>query len=215
MTSVAELQSTVARLTQQNNELRDALFRQQQGSSASSSTKPSVRQPQSQSSPLAVAPPRPKFFEMPHLPSTDSYKTILYRVDPSENVAYITLNRPSHLNAIVWPMPFEIRHAVQRANDDAEVRCIVLSGSGAGFCSGYDLKVYAESERGTVAGSQKSPYCPYIDYVEMKECTDCYMSLFHSLKPTIAAVHGWAVAGGSDIALCCDMVLMTEVSCAV
>jgi len=138
------------------------------------------------------------------------YETILYEVDASERVATITLNRPDRMNAIIWPMPYEIRHAVSRANVDDRVHCIVIQGAGGTFCSGYDLQHYAESERGTVAGSQRMPWDPYIDYADMKECTDCYMSLWRSYKPSIALVSGYAVGGGSDIALCCDMVVMSS-----
>jgi len=107
-------------------------------------------------------------FVPPTLASDAAYSTLLYRVDADAAVAYISLNRPNFMNAILWPMPFEIEHAVQRANRDPRVHCIVVSGEGRGFCAGYDLKHYAESERGTIAGSQNMPWCPYVDYAEMQ-----------------------------------------------
>src|SRR5690606_19085321 len=74
------------------------------------------------------------------------------------------------------------------------------------FCAGYDLKAYAEGGVGT----QQTVWDPIKDYRFMKRNTDDFMSLFRSLKPTIAKVQGHAVAGGSDIALCCDLVVMAD-----
>lgn len=139
------------------------------------------------------------------------FKTILFEKSPDGKIAYITLNRPDRFNAIDSQLPRELRDAVKLANTDEFVHCIILKGSGRGFCGGYDLDIFAQTAvRGKTHGSQdtSSGYDPLQDYSEMKECTDCYSELFHSHKPTIAQVHGAAVAGGSDIALCCDLVVM-------
>ncbi|KAM5350924.1 hypothetical protein ACJ41O_003647 [Fusarium nematophilum] len=138
---------------------------------------------------------------------------VLYKTSPDGKVAYLTLNRPQHYNAIDATMPGAIRAAVRRANTDPRVHCIVLLGAGQGFCGGYDLEIFAErAERGQTDGSQDvaAGYDPLIDYTMMKENTECFAELFHSKKPTIAQVHGAAVAGGSDIALSCDLVVMAE-----
>ncbi|MFZ5609364.1 MAG: crotonase/enoyl-CoA hydratase family protein [Pseudomonadota bacterium] len=124
-------------------------------------------------------------------------------------IARITLNRPDCLNAIDERMPGEIEAAVARANDDDEVHVIVLAGAGKGFCGGYDLTAFAERP-GANPGVQEMPWDPMRDYKMMKANTDAFMALFRSYKPTIAKVHGAAVAGGSDIALCCDMVVMAR-----
>ncbi|MFL5347018.1 MAG: crotonase/enoyl-CoA hydratase family protein [Hyalangium sp.] len=136
-----------------------------------------------------------------------SQPTVLYARDG--RVARLTLNRPDALNAINDELPGELRAAVERANADPEVHVIVLSGAGKAFCSGYDLRLYAETPR-PVPGSQDMPWDPLIDYQLMSRNTECFMSLWRSLKPTVAQVHGYAVAGGSDIALCCDLVVMAE-----
>lgn len=128
------------------------------------------------------------------------------RYEISSRKAYITLNRPERLNAIDAVMPGEIRRAVELANSDREVHAIVLRGEGRAFCSGYDLRDFAESGVGT----QAAVWDPLKDYQVMKRNTDDFMSLFRSLKPTICKVQGFAVAGGSDIALCCDLVVMAE-----
>ncbi len=136
-----------------------------------------------------------------------SQPTVLYARDG--RVARLILNRPDALNAINDELPGELRAAVERANADPEVHVIVLSGAGKAFCSGYDLRRYAETPR-PVPGSQDMPWDPMIDYQLMSRNTECFMSLWRSLKPTVAQVHGYAVAGGSDIALCCDLVVMAE-----
>lgn len=138
---------------------------------------------------------------------------VLYHTSKDGRVAYLTLNRPDHYNAIDSHMPQAIRTLVRRANADAQVRCIVLKGAGQGFCGGYDLQIYAQkAERGRTPGSQdlSAGYDPLVDYAMMGENTACFSELFHSAKPTIAQVHGAAVAGGSDIALSCDLVVMAD-----
>ncbi|UNI16584.1 hypothetical protein JDV02_003010 [Purpureocillium takamizusanense] len=143
----------------------------------------------------------------------NTFKAVQFQTSTDGKVAYITLNRPRHHNAIDQHMPLEIRAAVRIANADPRIHCIVLKGSGRGFCGGYDLNIYAASaQRGETEGSQDLTrgYEPFQDYLLMKECTNCYTELFRSHKPTIAQVHGAAVAGGSDIALCCDLVVMAE-----
>jgi len=124
-------------------------------------------------------------------------------------IAYLTLNRPNRFNAINAEMPSAIEAAVQRANNDAEVHVIILQGAGKAFCSGYDLKEYAEKPRPLV-GSQNMPWDPTIDYKMMKRNTEQFMSLWRSYKPVICKIQGYAVAGGSDIALCCDIIIMAD-----
>lgn len=135
------------------------------------------------------------------------FKTLLYQ--KTGRIARITLNRPERLNAISESMPSEIRGAVELANDDADIHVIVLAGSGPAFCAGYDLKIFAEATGGNIC-VQDMPWDPMKDYKAMKSYTDDMLSLWRSYKPTLCKVHGYAVAGGSDIALCADLVLMAE-----
>ncbi len=141
------------------------------------------------------APPRPRF------------TTLTLTV--TERVATITLNRPERLNAINADMPREIRQAVEAADADERVHVIVLQGAGPAFCAGYDLKEYAEGDT-TNAYTQPMPWDPMRDYALMKRNTNDFMSLWRSHKPTICKVHGYAAAGGSDIALCCDLIVMAD-----
>jgi enoyl-CoA hydratase len=134
-----------------------------------------------------------------------SFSTLLY--EKRGRIARITLNRPDRLNAIDQHMPGEIRRAVEQANADDDVHVIVLAGAGRAFCSGYDLKMFAEGE---TAGIQPMPWDPMRDYKLMRGWTEDFFSLWRSYKPTLCKVHGYAVAGGSDIALCADIVIMAE-----
>ena len=136
-----------------------------------------------------------------------AYETLIYRRE--DRVATITLNRPERLNAISRGMPDEIRAAVEEANRDDLVHVIVVQGAGRAFCAGYDLKSAAEQARGT-AGSQEMPWDPFVDFQLMDHNTRCFQSLWRSYKPTVCKVHGFAVAGGTDIALSCDLVVMAE-----
>ena len=132
---------------------------------------------------------------------------VLY--EKTGRIARITLNRPDKLNAINDVLPRALRDAVGEANRDDAVHVIVLSGAGRAFCAGYDLEMYAEKPR-PVAYSQDMPWDPMVDYAGMSANTECFMSLWRSFKPVICKVQGYAVAGGSDIALCSDMIVMAE-----
>ena len=136
-----------------------------------------------------------------------AFFTLTYAL--KDRIAEITLNRPKRLNAITEEMPGEIRAAVKQAEEDDRCHVIVLKGAGRAFCAGYDLKEFAEAEGGNRL-IQDMPWDPMVDYKIMRGFTDDFMSLWRSYKPTIAQVQGFAVAGGSDIALCCDLVVMAE-----
>ena len=133
--------------------------------------------------------------------------TVLYQRDG--RIGRITLNRPEVMNAIDDELPMELADCVARANADEGVHVIVLSGAGPGFCAGYDLKYYAEAA-GTASGTQEMPWDPMKDYAFMMRNTELFMSLWRSYRPVLCKVHGYAVAGGSDIALCSDLIVMSE-----
>lgn len=127
----------------------------------------------------------------------------------SARVATITLNRPDVRNAIDNEVPALLSAAVADANADPDIHVIVLQGAGEAFCAGYDLAYYT-SGGGGMQANQPMPWDPMQDYAFMSQNTEHFMSLFRSQKPTIAKVQGYAVAGGSDIALCCDFVIMAD-----
>ncbi len=130
------------------------------------------------------------------------------RYEVFSRIATITLNRPERLNAIDMQMPGEIRAAVEAADADPQVHVVILTGAGRAFCAGYDLKEFAE--QADEPHTQEMPWDPTVDYRMMSRNTRDFMSLWRCTKPTIAKVRGYAVAGGSDIALACDLVVMAE-----
>ncbi len=132
---------------------------------------------------------------------------ILYERDG--RIGRITLNRPEVLNAIDDDMPGELATAVAEADADSNVHVMVLSGAGKAFCAGYDLAHYAE-RHGSGNAVQDMPWDPMRDFQFMWANTQAFMSLFRAMKPVICKVHGFAVAGGSDIALCADLIIMSD-----
>src|SRR3954470_22526348 len=158
--------------------------------------------------------------------SVSEPQTMTYERDG--RVARITLNRPERGNGITLEMPRELAECVERANLDPEVHAIALAGNGTGFCGGYDLVASAEqmTEGFGVAGEREgSPldplvqarnhdpsgtWDPVVDFQMMSRNVRGFMSLFHSEKPVLCKVHGFCVAGGTDMALCSDLLVMAE-----
>ncbi len=153
-------------------------------------------------------------------------KTMTYAV--TGRIARITLNRPSRGNGITMDMPRELAECVERANIDQAVHVIALSGNGSGFCGGYDLVDSAqnmqigEPDPRRPAGSSLDPkvqmrnhapgtaWDPMLDYAMMGRNVKGFMSLFHSEKPVVCKVHGFCVAGGTDMALCSDLLVIAD-----
>ena len=152
--------------------------------------------------------------------------TMTYEVD--DRVARITLNRPERGNGITMEMPQELAHCVEQADINPSVHVIALSGNGNGFCGGYDLVASAEQglegqfssagEGGTVLsgavqGRNHDPsrtWDPMTDYQMMSRNVKGFMSLFHADKPVLCKVHGFCVAGGTDMALCSDLLVIED-----
>jgi enoyl-CoA hydratase len=153
-------------------------------------------------------------------PTTLTYET-------GDRVARITLNRPDRGNGIVPRMPVELAACVERANLDPEVHAIALSGAGTGFCGGYDLVASAEGDMSGLGEGFEAPpgspldpatiganhapesnWDPVTDFQFMWRNVRGFMSLFHSEKPVLCKVHGYCVAGGTDMALCSDLLVI-------
>jgi len=141
---------------------------------------------------------------------TEPFETILYATDGP--VATITLNRPEQLNTIVPPMPDEVEAAVGLAVRDAAVKVIVLRGAGRSFCAGYDFGGGFQAWGEMLATDGE--WDPGKDFAattaQATAPTQKFMSVWRSPKPVIAQVHGWCVGGGSDFALCADLVVASE-----
>jgi len=156
------------------------------------------------------------------MPSTMTY-------DVTGPIARITLNRPERGNGITFEMARELAECVERANLDPKVHVIALAGNGTGFCGGYDLVIGAEQslrfapeDRPWPVGSPMDPevqaanhtpgstWDPTIDYAMMIRNVRGFMSLFESEKPVVCKVHGYCVAGGTDMALCSDLLVIED-----
>ena len=126
---------------------------------------------------------------------SDDNKTVLVEVDGT--VAHIKLNRPDKRNALNDQLIAELKAALRDADRDESIRCIVVSGAGADFCSGADLSALQKISKASVG--------------ENLEDARSLMELFVLIRelhvPVIAAVRGRALAGGCGLALACDMVL--------
>jgi enoyl-CoA hydratase len=138
-----------------------------------------------------------------------SYETLLYDVEGP--IATITLNRPDRLNTIVPPMPDEIEAAVYAAIADDDVKVIVLRGAGRGFCAGFDLGGgFHHWDEGLTTDGKWDPGKDFVMATSPFGPVPKFMSMWRSPKPVIAQVHGWCVGGGSDMALCADLVIASE-----
>ncbi len=155
----------------------------------------------------------------------DGLTTMTYAVDG--RIARITLNRPARGNGLTLQTPRELTACIEEANLDPSIHVIALSGNGKGFCGGYDLE--ASAEQGMAGqpvvgprGSALDPviqrdnhdpsgtWDPVIDYQMMSRNVRGFMSLFHSDKPVVCKVHGFCVAGGTDLALCSDLLVIED-----
>jgi len=131
--------------------------------------------------------------------------TVLY--EAADGVATLTLARPERLNAITPQLVDDLRAGLRRAWDDAGVRVIRLRGEGRAFCAGYDIGWGAEAMEDAEAGR---PWDPMADLTMMSRFVDAYMALWRSRKPVVAQVHGFCVGGGTDFALCSDLIVCAE-----
>jgi enoyl-CoA hydratase len=149
------------------------------------------------------------------------------RYEVVERVARITLDRPGRGNGITLGLVRDLAACVERADLDSEVHVLLLAGNGPGFCAGYDLVESAEGRGGeTAAGEQRPPGSPLdphviaanhdpartwdamVDYAMMARNVRGFMSLLHCGKPVVCKVHGFCVAGGTDMALCSDLLII-------
>jgi enoyl-CoA hydratase len=154
-------------------------------------------------------------------------QAVLYEVD--DRIARITLNRPERGNGITRGLIEELTRQVERADVDPDVHVLLLSGNGPGFCGGYDLVESAEGLGGEkptktrreggspldprVVGANHDPagtWDPMVDYAMMSRNVRGFMSLFRCGKPVVCRVHGFCVAGGTDMALCSDLLVIAE-----
>lgn len=147
--------------------------------------------------------------------------------EAGDRIARITLDRPERGNGLTPTLITELAECVERADLDPTVHVLLLAGNGKGFCGGYDLVESAERDMSRLGGAapQGSPldpaviaanhdpsgtWDPTVDYAMMSRNVRAFMSLFHCGKPVVCRVHGFCVAGGTDMALCSDLLVIAE-----
>ena len=110
-------------------------------------------------------------------------------------VATLTLNRPAAMNSFTTAMHAELIAALNAAADDAEVRCVVITGAGRGFCAGQDLSDPMAAPGNDLGHLIAGTYAPLVERIRSMPV------------PMIAAVNGVAAGAGANLALCCDFVI--------
>jgi enoyl-CoA hydratase len=141
------------------------------------------------------------------------YKTITYEVENYK--ARITLNRPEKLNALSLELQQELNAALFDADNDTNVRVIILRGAGRAFSAGYDLTPL--SQRRPDEGDGEAYTAVYRggaslddDAWQLERAQRLRMMIWDMHKPVIAQVHGYCLAGGTDLALLCDIVIAAD-----
>jgi len=132
-----------------------------------------------------------------------TYEAILYETDAGK--ARITLNRPEKLNAISWQMQEELRDALSAADRDPAVHVAIVRGAGRAFSAGYDISPPPGELTHAASGHSMER-----DVWFLERALDMRMTVFDMHKPVIAQVHGYCLAGGTDVALLCDIVVAAE-----
>ncbi len=138
------------------------------------------------------------------------YEAIHYEVENA--TALITLDRPDDLNTIVPPMLDELESAVHKATRDAAVKVIILQGAGKAFCAGFNFSGGFHQWDKDIATDDQWDAGKDMVMVTHQQLgwVPRFMSLWRTPKPVIAQVHGWCVGGGSEMALCADIVIASE-----
>lgn len=136
------------------------------------------------------------------------FENILY--EERDQIAYITLNRPEKLNALSGDLLDELERALWEADERVDVRLVVLSGAGRAFCAGYDI---TPGSRVAGPGYRRAPVDGFHfddNSWRLEQRLRQRMSLFDMHKPVIAKLHGYCLAGGTDVALLCDLVIAAD-----
>jgi enoyl-CoA hydratase len=134
------------------------------------------------------------------------------RTETADGVRQIVLTRAAEYNTITPALRDELAAAIDDADADHDVRVILLRAEGPAFCAGYGLD-WSTAAQGAEAKRIEGGgrvWDSVADYRMMKTFVDTYMKLWYAQKPTIAAVHGWCIAGGTDMVLCADMIVAAE-----
>ena len=135
------------------------------------------------------------------------YEVIIYEVERGR--ARITLNRPEKLNALSIQIQEELNHALWEADNDNRVHTVILRGAGRAFSAGYDLTPRPIAERDPDDHTREGRSFDD-DAWRMEQSQRLRMAIFDMHKPVIAQIHGYCVAGGTDVALLCDLIIAAD-----
>ena len=135
-----------------------------------------------------------------------SYQFIKY--EASDGVGRVLLDRPEKLNALSRELQDELVDCLERADDDPDVRVMTLRGSGRAFCAGYDITPPSTPEAQAAAQRQRDNI--RADIHRMKRTPNTMNSILNLSKPVIAGVHGYCIAGGTDLAMHCDIIIAAD-----
>ena len=135
-----------------------------------------------------------------------SYQFIEY--EASNGIGRVKLNRPEKLNALSRELQDELVDCLERADDDPEVRVMTLRGNGRAFCAGYDITPPSTPEAQAAAQEQRDNI--RADIHRMKRTPNTMNSILNLSKPVIAGVHGYCIAGGTDLAMHCDIIIAAD-----
>ena len=149
----------------------------------------------------------------------------------ADRICRITLDRPDRGNGLTRTLVEELATAVEHADLDPDVHVILLAGNGKGFCGGYDLVDAAERQEFEAAGpahddlpagaatrpevmaanhDPEAVWDPMVDHAMMSRNVRAFMALFHAATPVVCSVHGFCVGGGTDLALCSDLLVIAD-----
>ncbi len=135
-----------------------------------------------------------------------SYQFIEY--EASNGIGRVRLNRPEKLNALSRELQDELVDCLERADDDPEVRVMTLRGNGRAFCAGYDITPPSTPEAQAAAQEQRDNI--RADIHRMKRTPNTMNTILNLSKPVIAGVHGYCIAGGTDLAMHCDIIIAAD-----
>ena len=130
------------------------------------------------------------------------------RTETRDGVRSIVLCRAAEYNTITPALRDELAVAVDEADEDRDVRVILLRAEGPAFCAGYGLDWSTAAQAGERSGSRV--WDSVSDHRMMSRFVETYMKLWYARKPTVAAVQGWCIGGGTDMVLCADLIVAAE-----
>ena len=134
------------------------------------------------------------------------------RTEVRNGVFHVVLTRADEYNTITPALRDELADAIDAGDADRDAHVILLRAEGRAFCAGYglDWSTAAQADESAEAQAGKRVWDSVADWRMMKRFVDTYMKLWYAQKPTIAAVQGWCIGGGTDMVLCADLVIAAE-----